>query len=157
LRDTAQWTARHNIPISLSLPPVLGGALLISPGVSYSQNWLQRLTILNWNDAQQKVDTTFRKGLFIEHQAGFSLGLNTAVFGTYQFSNSKVIAIRHVMRPSLSVSYAPDLNQNHLRTVQVDSTGKTLAYNDIGGGVVSYSGGRDFGGMSFPARIIISK
>ena len=37
LRDTAQWTARHNIPISLSLPPALGGALLISPGVSYSQ------------------------------------------------------------------------------------------------------------------------
>ena len=51
------------------------------------------------------------------------------------------------MRPTLSFNYSPDLNQNHLRTVQVDSTGKTLTYNDIGGGVVSYSGGRDFAGM----------
>jgi len=149
LRDTAQWTARHNIPISLSLPPVLGGALLISPGVSYSQNWLQRLTILNWDTANRKVDTSFRKGLFIEQQAGFSLGFNTAVFGTYQFRNSKIIAIRHVMRPTLGVSYSPDLNQGHLRTVQTDSSGKTLTYNDIGGGIVSYSSGRDFGGMSF--------
>lgn len=149
LRDTAVWTAHHSIPISLSLPPILGGALLISPGVSYSQNWLQRLTIYNWNDSTNKVDTTYRKGLFIEQQAGFSLGFNTAVFGTYQFRNSKIIAIRHVMRPSFSLNYSPDLNQSHLRTVKVDSTGKTLTYNDIGGGIVSYSGSRDFGGMSF--------
>ena len=25
LKDTAQWTAHHSIPITLSLPPVLGG------------------------------------------------------------------------------------------------------------------------------------
>ena len=149
LRDTAQWTARHNIPISLSLPPVLGGALLISPGVSYSQNWLQRLTVYNWDTARNKVDTSLRKGLFIEQQVGFSLGFNTAVFGTYQFRNSKILAIRHVMRPSFSLSYSPDLNQQHLRTTQVDSIGNELTYNDIGGGVVSYSGGRSFGGMSF--------
>jgi hypothetical protein len=89
------------------------------------------------------------KECFIEQQAAFSLGLNTAVFGTYQFRNSKIIAIRHVMRPSLSVSYSPDLNQQHLRMVQADSAGKQLTYNDIGGGIVSYSGGRSFGGMSF--------
>ena len=147
LLDTAQWTARHNIPITLSLPPVLGGALLISPGVSYSQNWSQRLTILNWDSANNKIDTSFRKGVFIEQQAGFSLGFNTAVFGTYQFRNSKIIAIRHVMRPTFSLNYSPDLNQNHIRTVQTDSL--KLAYNDIGGNIVSYSGGRSFGGMSF--------
>ena len=121
LLDTAQWTARHNIPISLSLPPVLGGALLISPGVSYSQNWSQRLTIYNWDTARKKMDTSYKKGVFIEQQAGFSLGFNTAVFGTYQFRNSKIIAIRHVMRPSFSLNYSPDLNQNHLRTLQTDS------------------------------------
>ena len=147
LLDTAQWSGRQSIPISLSLPPVLGGALLISPGVSYSQNWLQRLTIYNWDTANNKMDTSFRKGFFVEQQVGFSLGFNTAVFGTYQFRNSKIIAIRHVMRPSFSVNYSPDLNQQHLRTVQTDSL--KLAYNDIGGGVVSYSGGRSFGGMSF--------
>ena len=51
------------------------------------------------------------------------------------------------MRPSFSLNYSPDLNQQHLRTVQTDSL--KLAYNDIGGGVVSYNGGRSFGGMSF--------
>ncbi len=40
LIDTLQWGAQHNIPISLSLPPVLGGAIVISPGISYSQVWI---------------------------------------------------------------------------------------------------------------------
>jgi hypothetical protein len=88
--------------------------------------------------------------LFIEQQAGFSLGFNTAVFGTYQFRNSKIIAIRHVMRPSFSLNYSPDLNKQYLQTVQADSAGtKILTYNQVGGGIVSYSGGRSFGGMSF--------
>ena len=31
LIDTLQWGAQHNIPISLSLPPILGGAIVVSP------------------------------------------------------------------------------------------------------------------------------
>lgn len=148
LWDTAQWTARHNIPISLSLPPVLGGALMIAPGVSYSQDWLQRETIYTWDDAVKKVDTVTRKGIFIDQHASFSLGLNTALYGLYQFKNSKVLAIRHVARPSLSFSYSPDLNKGHIHQVQIDSTGRTIFYDDLGGAIASYTS-RSFAGFSF--------
>jgi LPS-assembly protein len=149
LLDTAQWSAHHSIPITLSLPPVFGGALIISPGVSYSQNWLQRITTYSWDPAAKKVDTTFRKGIFIDQRASFSLNFNTAIFGKYEFKNSKIVAIRHVVRPSLSFSFTPDFNKQHLREVQVDTTNRKLLYNDIGGSILSYTGGRRFAGLSF--------
>ncbi|HEV8283280.1 MAG TPA: putative LPS assembly protein LptD [Chitinophagaceae bacterium] len=149
LLDTAQWSAHHSIPITLSLPPVLGGALLISPGISYGQDWIQRITKYSWDTAAKKVDTSFRKGVFIDQRASFSLGFNTALYGTYQFKNSKIIAIRHVVRPSLSLSYTPDLNKSHLQKVIIDTTNRELTYNDFGGSIVSYGGGRSFGGLSF--------
>ena len=149
LLDTAQWSARHSIPITLSLPPVFGGALMISPGISYNQNWLQRTTKYEWNDAAKKVDTSTRKGIFIDQRASFSLGFNTAIFGKYEFRNSRIIAIRHVVRPSLSFSYSPDLNKKHIHEIQIDSTGRKLSYNDIGGGILAYTGGRKFGGLNF--------
>jgi len=149
LLDTAQWTARHNIPISLSLPPMLGGALMVAPGISYNQTWLQRQTLYTWNDATKKVDTAIHRGISIEQQASFSLGLNTALYGLFQFNNSKIIALRHVARPTLSFSYSPDFNKSHLHKLQVDSTGRTVYYDDLGGGVVSYTTGRSFAGFSF--------
>jgi lipopolysaccharide assembly outer membrane protein LptD (OstA) len=150
LLDTAQWSARHNIPITLSLPPVLGGALMIAPGISYSQEWLQRQTIYTWNDVAKKVDTSTRKGIFIDHQASFSLGLNTALYGLYEFRSPKIVGIRHVARPSLSFSYTPDLNKSHIRDVQVDTTGRKIFYDDMGGNAVSYAASaRTFAGFSF--------
>lgn len=149
LLDTAYYSARHNVPITLALPPVLNGNVIISPGISYSQNWIQRTTDYTWNDVTKKVDTAFNKGLFIEQSTGFSLSFSTAVFGLFRFKNSRLMALRHVVRPSLSFSFTPDLNKQYLRTVQVDTTGRTLNYNAIGGSVYTYAGGRKFAGMSF--------
>ena len=149
LLDTAQWTARHSIPITLSLPPVLGGALLIAPGVSYGQDWLQRTTTYSWDTGARRVDTNFRKGIFIDQRASFSLSFNTAIFGKYEFKNSRIIAIRHVVRPSLSFNYTPDLNKKYLQQVQIDTTGRKLYYNAMGGSALSYTGGRTFGGLNF--------
>ena len=149
LLDTAQWSAHHSIPISLSLPPVLGGALLISPGLSYGQDWLQRITTYTWDPNAKKVDTNFKKGVFIDQRASFSIGLNTAIFGNYQFKNSRIVAIRHVVRPTLSFSYTPDLNKKYLQRTIIDTTNRELVYNEMGGSIVSYTGGRTFGGLTF--------
>ena len=134
LLDTAQWSVHHSIPLTMSLPPLLGGNLIVSPSVSYNQDWLQRVTDYSWDSTLKKVDTTTKKGLFIDHQSGFGLSMNTALYGTYQFHNSRIIAIRHVMRPSIGFSYTPDLNKGHIKEVQVDTTGYKMFYNEFGGG-----------------------
>ncbi|MFM1857018.1 MAG: hypothetical protein RLZ05_78 [Bacteroidota bacterium] len=149
LLDTAQWGATHSIPITLSLPPILGGKVIVSPGVSYNQVWLQRLTRYQWNQSLKKVDTLEKKGVFIDQRASFSLGLNTALYGMYQFKKSKIIAIRHVIRPQLSFAYTPDLNSSRIRSTKVDTTGRILYYNEIGGQILYNTSSRRSGAIQF--------
>lgn len=156
LVDTLQWGAQHNIPITLSLPPILGGALMVSPGVSYSQVWLQRRLLRRWNDTAGKVDSIFEKGFYVDQQTAFSLGFNTALFGTFNFKNSKVVAIRHVVRPTFAINYKPDLSRHYYKTadgedsLQIRADGYKIAVpSQLQGGLYGgYGRGRN-GGISF--------
>ncbi len=149
LLDTAQWSAQHNIPITLSLPPILGGRIILAPGINYGQTWIQRTTNYSWNAALKKVDTVTSKGLFIDQRGSASLSFNTALFGTVQFKKSRVMALRHVMRPTMGLSYTPDLNKGHIKSTQVDTTGRVLFYNEIGGGFLYNSSTRKSAALNF--------
>ena len=148
LIDTLQWGAQHNFPISLSLPPILGGAVIVSPSVSYSQVWIAQKFRRKWNTATQKADTTVTKGLFIDQQVAFSLSFNTAIFGTYQFKGSRIIAIRHVIRPSISMNYKPDLSKQHFYTDTI-SPGFAYRMSEFEGALYSGFGEGKTGGISF--------
>lgn len=149
LLDTLQWGAQHSIPITVSLPALFGGALVVAPSVSYSQVWLAQKIRMKWNSATQKLDTIgIRKGLFVDNSMQFSVGLSTAVFGTYQFKNSKIIAIRHVIRPTLSLNYKPDLSKKYYYTDTIYK-GYTGRLHEFSGSLFGgYAEGRT-GGMSF--------
>ncbi len=149
LLDTAQWTAQHNIPITVALPPILGGKIMVSPGVSYSQTWIQRTTNYYWNSTLKKVDTVTAKGLFIDQRGSTSLSFNTAMYGTVYTKKSRLIALRHVMRPTMSVSYTPDLNKGHIKSTQVDTSGRVLYYNEIGGSFLYNTSTRKSAALSF--------
>ncbi len=149
LLDTLQWGAQHNIPISLSLPPILGGAVVVSPSVSYSQVWIAQKTRRSWDSVNKKRDTTITKGLFIDHQASFGLSFNTAIFGTYEFKNSRIVAIRHVIRPSLSMNYQPDMSGKHYYSTHVDTTDFLVRYSEFEGALYPGYGEGKFGGLSF--------
>ncbi|MFI5131544.1 MAG: putative LPS assembly protein LptD [Chitinophagales bacterium] len=147
--DTAVWGAQHSIPISLSLPPIMGGAVIVSPSVSYSQVWIQRKFRRSWNNVDKKVDSTYTEGFFIDQQASFGLSFNTAIYGKYEFKDSRILAIRHVMRPSLSMNYQPDLSSKYFYTTQVDTNGYMARFSEFEGALYPGYGGGRFGGVSF--------
>ena len=69
----------------------------------------------------QKLDTSSQKGIYFANSVAFSLGLSTAIFGTFQNfgKNSRVLGIRHTVRPTISFSYSPDLSKSYYtRSVQ---------------------------------------
>jgi hypothetical protein len=147
LLDTLQWGARHSLPITLSLTPL--GPLLIAPSVSYEEVWLQRKTNLRFDPLKNKVDTSFQKGLFTDRQVSFGLGFNTSVFGTYQFKQSRLVALRHVVRPTFSFNYRPDLSKRHWFNTKIDTAGGIISYSEFSNNIFSgYSQG-SFGGISF--------
>jgi hypothetical protein len=149
LIDTLQWGAQHNFPLSVSLPPILGGAIILSPGVSYSQVWIAQKFRREWNPTLQKVDTTIKKGFFIDQQVGFSLSMNTALYGTYQFKNER--AIRHVIRPSIGFNYAPSLSRKYYDSVQINTNGDKFSYSQlqVQGNLYTGYGNITTGGISF--------
>jgi lipopolysaccharide assembly outer membrane protein LptD (OstA) len=149
LIDTLQWGARHSIPITLSLPSILNGAVMVSPSISYSQVWINQKFRRTWNETTKKIDTAITKGFFIDQQSSMGLSFSTALYGTYQFKKSKIYAIRHVIRPSLSINYQPDLSKQHFYTTKVDTTGYTARFSEFEGALYSGFGEGKYGGMSF--------
>jgi len=105
-----QWGAQNTIPISLTLP--LKGPIQVTPGVSYSNRLYSRKLFMKYNADSNRVDTVGnQKGVWVGHDMSFSLSLSSAIFGTFQNfgKNSTLMGIRHVIRPTISISYKPDL------------------------------------------------
>ena len=143
-----QWGATHNVPISLSLPSL--GPLQITPSVSYQEHWYQRKFFRVWNASDKKVDTVINNGFFAARDMSFSLGAATRIFGMYTFGkNSKVSAIRHEIRPALSVSYKPNMNGYSYYNTQIDTLGRTGRFSYYEGSVAGAFPEGKFAGLNF--------
>ncbi|MFL5789027.1 MAG: putative LPS assembly protein LptD, partial [Flavisolibacter sp.] len=147
LFDTLQVGAQHRLPISLSLPPI--GPLLFSPFVSYEETWYSHEYGYRWDTAKHDIDTiNSKKGFFTDRQVSFGIGLNTAIYGTYQFKHSRLIALRHVIRPTFSFNYKPNLSAGNYDLI-MDDRGVVHPYSHFLGNIFSpYPYGK-FGGISF--------
>jgi len=148
LKDTMLWGAQHQIPITLTLPSV--GPLLFTPSVSYSQNWYSRKMHRWWDEANGQVDTTVQRGFFAAQQMSFGISMNTRIFGTVNFKKGKVRAIRHEIRPTISMSYQPDMNRMNYETLQTTAdTSLTRRVSMFEGNIVGAFSEGSFGGINF--------
>jgi hypothetical protein len=146
--DTMQWGAQHSIPITLALPAL--GPFQVGPSISYQERWYGQQVIRQWNEAAEKVDTFVNKGFYTGREISFGLGFQTAVFGTFNFKkDKKVQAIRHVIRPNVSLSYKPDLAGKDFYEFQIDTAGNTARLSKYQGSIIpGFSEGK-FGGLTF--------
>ncbi|MBK9530271.1 MAG: LPS-assembly protein LptD [Chitinophagaceae bacterium] len=143
-----QWGAAHNVPISLSLPQI--GNFQIAPNISYQEKWYQEKFTRRWNSTDKKIDTSIRKGFFTAREMSFGMGISTRIFGMFTFKkNSKVQAIRHEIRPTLSASYKPDMNKQFWYTSQIDSAGNSRRFSYYERSVFGAFGEGRFGGLNF--------
>ena len=148
LLDTIQWGATHTIPINVSLPSL--GPITITPGVSFEEKWFGQEIIKTWNDKTNRVDTTINRGFYRTPKVSFGVGTASRIFGTYKFKNSNIKAIRHEIRPNVSMNYTPDLASRYHYTTQIDTTGRRYRFSKFDGGALgsAYTEGA-FGGMGF--------
>jgi len=148
LLDTAMWGVDHRLPITLTLPAF--GPFVASPSVSYEERWYGQELLRTWDAAKDTLLTSTKRGFFAARQVSFAFAVNTRIFGTYKFKNSFISAIRHEVKPFISINYQPDLVSKYFDSVQVDNTGKNFArYSKLDGGVVGAFSEGKFGGISF--------
>ena len=148
LVNKLQWGASHNVPISLSLPQL--GAIQIAPSVSYQEKWYQQQFRRSWNSSLKKVDSSINKGFYTAREMQFGLGLSTRIFGMYNFKKKGSLqALRHEIRPSLSVSYKPDMNKQFWYTTQIDTNKNNARFSVYDGSIFGGFSDGKFGGLSF--------
>ena len=147
ITDNLQWGASHSVPVTLSLPQM--GAIQLAPSVSYTERWYQQKSFYKWNGLLNKLDTSVTKGFYTAREMSFGLSASTRIFGMFTFNKGRVTAIRHEIRPFLSISYRPDMNRRFYYTVQTDITGRTARYSVFNNSVYGPYGEGRFGGMSF--------
>jgi len=146
--DTLQYGAQHSIPITLSLPSL--GPITIAPSVSYSERWYGQRNFRSWNSTTNKVDTVIQRGFYTARQMSFGIAANTRIFGTYKFKpTSNIVAIRHEIRPTISVNYQPDMNAKYYYNLKVDTSDRTLRVSQFDGGILGAFGEGAFGGIGF--------
>lgn len=146
--DKMQNGMQHNF--SIGLPNfTLFKYININPSVSYGMNWFFSSKEKYFNPETNKVEDK-KGGVFstfgATHNYSGSISMDTQVYGMYTFNKwSKVQAIRHVMKPSVSMSFSPEKGTyfNGWRTLDyVDTLGvpHSVDYNIYEGQSGSYPG-----------------
>jgi len=139
----------HEIPLSFQLRPFRNFS--ISPSLSYNgvlyTQKIEKSWDINYRDPETNeiVPSIIRdtlRGYFYGHSINpsISAGYSPQIFGIFQFTNpnSRVQAIRHVMKPSVSFSFVPyvkGFSTPMYRQVQRDTTGRIEEYSVFEGGI----------------------
>jgi lipopolysaccharide assembly outer membrane protein LptD (OstA) len=98
---------RHTIPVSASLRVLKYFNWTNSINLTdqmYFQS-IRKKFVSDTAGGFYKTDTVFGFANAIE--ASYSSSINTRLYGMYQFKNGPIIAIRHMLTPSVSFSYSP--------------------------------------------------
>ncbi len=103
---------KHSIPVSTSFQ--LFNSITVSPSVSYTERWYSSKVEQSWDSTTQKVLRDTAWGFNRVYDYSTSLSMSTKLYGMYYPSQkifgSKVQAIRHVVTPSVSLSWRPDFS-----------------------------------------------
>jgi len=148
LNQNFQWGANHSIPITLSLPQL--GAINIAPSVSYTERWYQQKTIVTQDGrVTDKLDTSVQKGFFTARSMSFAVAFTTKIFGMFNFGKkSEVQAIRHLITPSVSISYVPNMNAGSYYN-SYDTLGNATRRSYYENGIYGAFSEQRFGGLTF--------
>lgn len=146
--DKFQNGMSHNFSIGLPNFQLLK-YISVNPSVSYSQSWFFRATEYHYDPETDKVvadpgKAFSRLGITQNYSGGISM--STRIYGTFNFgSYNTVQAIRHVISPSLTMSFSPEKGTyaNGYRTLYyTDAKGadKEYQYNIYSGQIGSIPG-----------------
>ncbi len=130
---------RHTIPIKTSFN--FFGVVSFSPSFNYNEVWNFKRQRRVWNQEEKRVvllEPEF--GFFRAYGWNASGSFSTKLYGMFQVSETNkkgkkrwFQALRHVLTPTVGVSYSPDFNNPRYGFVdyyQSDSTGKITANPD---------------------------
>ena len=90
----------------------------LSPTANYEEVWQFDYIQKEYDATQNVVVTDTLRGFKSYREYNVGVSLSTNIYGTFNFKKGRLKALRHTFRPSISYSYRPDFQANHIRQVQ---------------------------------------
>lgn len=147
---------QHRVPIDATFQ--LFKYINLSPSISFSGRTYLSRERLSWDNNLQaeRRDTTY--GFYNLYDWNASMSFNTTLYGFYKpwskLFGTRIQAIRHVFKPSVSFSYAPDFTTRSYgyvtNYVYTDRNGKvtTKEYSPYASGAFGYPSGKRQGSIN---------
>ena len=124
--ENAKSGFQHSIPISTNFK--LLKYFSFSTSVNLQETWVFKTINREYDVELQEVITNENRGFDSFRTYNFSTSLGTTVYGMYNFSEkSKIKAIRHVMRPSLSYGISPSFDKYYDSYEVISADGLTTS------------------------------
>ena len=152
--SNVDFGATHSIPVSLNMKFLK--YFNFSPSVNYNESWTNETFRQRWNSETNRIERDTIREFRTARWYTPSAGINTTVYGGKTFKpDSKIQAIRHVMRPSVSFSYTPDFKQvetskgRYFNQVQYNADGDMRYYSIFDGAIVGGPPQQEGGSINF--------
>lgn len=121
---------KHKISTSTSFK--LLDYISLSPSLSYNERWYLKKIYQDYDPEIDEVVSDTATVFTRSYDYSVSASLSTKIYGMFEMKNKdwRVKAIRHVITPSLSVSYRPDFGQTQygMYGTYVDGDGEEVRY-----------------------------
>ena len=148
---------KHYIPVSATFQ--LFNVINITPSFNYTERWYLKKVNQRWDDASNSVVRDTINGFNRVYNYNFSISANTTLYGFYQpagfLKKSRIHTIRHVFKPSISFTYAPDFGDHRYgyydSYVYTDKNGevRTVEYSPYQNSLYGIPGKGKTGSISF--------
>ena len=147
----------HRIPLSATFQ--LFDYINVTPSLNYNERWYFKQVNQSYDEVANEVvrDTVY--GFNRIYNYNLSLSMNTTLYGFYQpagfMKNSRIEMVRHVFKPTVSFSYAPDFSAERYgyydTYTYTDDNGevRTVEYSPYTGSLYGVPGKGKTGSVSF--------
>lgn len=111
---------QHNIPINANF--TLFNYININPSFNFTDRMYSNKVMKSWDEQAQteRADTTY--GFYNVYNWSMSIGASTKMYGFWvpskKIFGDKIQAIRHVLTPQVTFSYAPDCGSRYYEAYQ---------------------------------------
>lgn len=147
---------QHDIPISANF--TLFNYLNVNPSFNFTDRMYSSKVRKSWNDRTQTEETDTIYGFNNVYNWSLNLGVSTKLYGMFipnrKIFGDKVQAIRHVITPSISFSYAPDFGSrrygyyDYYQKTDADGNVSLVGYSPYQNGMYSVPGRGRSGNIS---------
>lgn len=145
---------QHNIPVNANF--TLFNYLNINPSFNFTDRMYSNKVMRSWDEQAQveRADTTY--GFYNVYNWSMSIGASTKMYGFWvpskKIFGDKIQAIRHVITPQVTFSYAPDCGSRYYETYQkIDADGNVslVEYSPFENGLFSVPSRGKTGSITF--------